>query len=131
LKLQTSVSYADPLRGDVVPFNELASLGGSLMPGFVAGWMVGRSTFATQLAYTWPCWIYLDGQAHVGVGNAFGPHLDNLALDKLRLSLDVGVGSVGSRDQGFEILFGVGTKTFDQGTEIESVRLSFGSRKGF
>jgi hypothetical protein len=131
LKLQLGVDYADPLRGGVVPFDDLASLGGNLMPGFVAGWMVGRSTIAAQLGYTWPVWMWLDGQARLAIGNAFGSHLDDFDTDKLRLSADVGVTSVGKRDQALEILFGVGTETLEQGAEITSVRLTIGSRRGF
>ena len=131
LKFQIGVDYADPLRGDVVPFNELASLGGSLMPGFVSGWMTGRSTAVAQVGYSWPVWIWLDGQARFSVGNAFGSHLDDFAGNKLRMSADLGVTSIGKRDQGFEVLFGLGSETFQQGGGITSVRLSFGSRKGF
>ena len=39
--------------------------------------------------------------------------------------------SIGKRDEGFEVLVGLGTETLEQGAEITSVRLSFGSRKGF
>jgi hypothetical protein len=74
-----------------VPFNELASLGGNAMPGFVAGWMTGRGTFAAQLGYSWPVWTWLGGQTRFAVGNAFGSHLDDLSGAKLRLSGDLGV----------------------------------------
>jgi hypothetical protein len=131
VKLQVAADFVDRLRAGVVPFNELASLGGSLMPGFVAGWMTGRSTVAAQLGYSWPVWMWLDGQARFSVGNAFGGHLDDFAGDKLRLSADLGLTTIGRRDQGFEVLFGVGTETLEQGAAITSVRLSFGSRKGF
>ncbi len=131
IRAQVAVDYADPLEGGDVPFNELASLGGNLMPGFVSGWMTGRSVAAAQLGYSWPVWMYLDGQLRLSIGNAFDGHLAGLAGNKLRLSGDVGITSVGKRDQAFEILFGLGTETFEQGAGITSVRLSFGSRKGF
>jgi hypothetical protein len=132
IKAQLAVDYADPLQGGVVPFNELASLGGtSQMPGFLAGWMNGRSTITAQLGYSWPVWMWLDGQARFSVGNAFDAHLGDFAVNKLRLSGDIGVTSVGKRDAGFELLFGVGTETLQQGVGITSVRLSVGSRKGF
>ena len=101
------------------------------MPGFVSGWMLGRSVIAAQLGYTWPVWMWLDGQLRFSIGNAFDSHLAGLAGNKLRLSGDVGITTVGKRDQGFEILFGLGTETFEQGGGITSVRLTFGSRKGF
>jgi hypothetical protein len=131
VKLQLAADFVDPLRGETVPFNELASLGGGLMPGFVAGWMTGRSTAAAQLGYTWPVWMWLDGQARFSIGNAFDRHLGELAVDKLRLSADLGLTSIGKRDQGFELLVGVGTETLEHGAGITSVRLSVGSRKGF
>jgi hypothetical protein len=131
VKAQLAVDYADPLHGDLVPFNELASLGGGLMPGFVTGWMTGRSTIAAQLGYSWPVWMWLDGQARLAMGNAFGSHLDGLAGGALRVSADLGVTSIGKRDQGFEVLVGLGTETLGRGGGIASVRLSFGSRKGF
>jgi hypothetical protein len=118
VKVQLAVDFADPLRGDVVPFNELASLGGSLMPGFVTGWMTGRSTVAAQVGYSWPVWMWLDGQARFSMGNAFGGHLDGFMGDKLRMSADLGVTSVGKRDQGFELLLGVGTETLEQGAAL-------------
>jgi hypothetical protein len=131
VKVQLAVDCVDPMRGDVVPFNELASPAGSLMPGFVAGWMTGRSAAAAQVGYSWPVWMWLDGQARFSIGNAFDRHLSDLAGDKLRLSADLGLTSVGKRDQGLEVLFGVGTETLEHGAGITSVRLSFGSRKGF
>lgn len=131
VKIELAVDYVDPLRGSVVPFNEQASLGGSLMPGFVTGWMTGRSTVAAQVGYSWPVWMWLDGQARFSMGNAFGSQLDGFTGDKLRLAADLGVISIGKRDQGLEVLFGVGTENLEQGAGITSVRLSFGSRKGF
>ncbi|MBA2541767.1 MAG: hypothetical protein H0V17_19140 [Deltaproteobacteria bacterium] len=131
LRGQVAVNYVDPLEGGEVPFNELASLGGNLMPGFVSGWMLGRSVIAAQLAYTWPVWMWLDAQLRFSIGNAFDSHLGGLAANKLRLSGDVGITTIGKRDQRFEILFGLGTETFEQGAGITSVRLSIGSRKGF
>ena len=83
------------------------------------------------VGYSWPVWMWLDGQARFSMGNAFGSHLGGFTGDKLRLSADLGVTSVGKRDQGFEVLFGAGTETLEQGAGITSVRLSFGSRKGF
>ncbi len=131
VRIQAGVEYVDPMKGNVVPFNELASLGSNQMPGFVGGWMNGPSTFTTQIGYTWPVWLWLDGQTRFSMGNAFAGHLDGLAMNKMRLSGDLGVTTVGKRDAGFEILFGLGTETLEQGGHITSVRLTFGSRKGF
>jgi hypothetical protein len=115
----------------VVPFTELASLGSGMMPGFVDGWMIGRSATAAQLSYTWPVAVWLDGEARLSAGNAFGDRLEGFALDKLRLSGDFGVTTIGARDEGLELLFGLGTETIEHGEHITSVRLTIGSRQGF
>ena len=129
--LRVSVDLADPLRGGVVPFTELASLGSDMMPGFVEGWMIGQSATAAQLSYTWPVSVWLDGEARFSAGNAFGDHLQGFALDKLRLSGDFGMTTIGARDQGLELLVGLGTETIEDGAHITSVRLTIGSRRGF
>jgi hypothetical protein len=129
--LKLSVDLVDQMQGDVVPFTDLPSLGSDMMPGFVDGWMIGQSTTAAQLSYTWPVAVWLDGEARLSAGNAFGDHLAGFALDKLRLSGDFGVTSIGARDQGLELLFGLGTETIEHGEHITSVRLTVGSRRGF
>jgi hypothetical protein len=128
--LTTHVDLVDPVQG-TVPFNELAQLGDDQMAGFVLGWMNGRSTFVTEASYRWPVWIFLDGQLRVAAGNAFDEHLSGLAIGKLRLSADVGVTTLGARDAAFEILFGMGTETIEQGAHITSARFSIGTRNGF
>jgi len=50
---------------------------------------------------------------------------------ELRMSWDIGLTTSTVRDQGFEVLFGLGTQTLDQGAGITSVRIAFGSRQGF
>jgi hypothetical protein len=131
MKFQIGADFVDPTGSDIVPFTELVQLGSDMMPGFVNGWMTGRSTAVAQLGYTWPVWVYLDGHIRMSAGNAFGPHLEDFSVKKLRLSWDVGVTSVGARDNAFEILFGLGTETIENGASISSVRLTFGSRRGF
>lgn len=130
LTLQTGVNFVDP-TGHPVPFNELAQLGSDQMAAFLPGWMNGRSTFVTQLSYRWPVWMWLDGELRFAAGNAFDQHLDGLQLKKLRLSADIGITAIGERDTAFELLFGLGTETIEQGAHITSARFSVGSRKGF
>jgi hypothetical protein len=131
LRLQLGLDFVDSISGDSIPFLEYPMLGGEQMPGFVAGWMTDRSTAAAQLGYTWPIWLGLDAQTRVTIGNAFGAHLDGFAARRLRLSGDVGVTTSSGADQGFELLVGVGTETFEQGAGIASVRVTVGSRRGF
>jgi hypothetical protein len=133
LKMQLALGFVDPLQGtaDQIPFTEYAVLGGELMPGFVPGWMTGRSTAAAQIGYTWPVWIGFDGQTRFTLGNAFGEHLAGLGPSNFRWSWDLGLTTNTVRDQGFELLFGLGSETFDQGGKVTSVRFAVGSRQGF
>lgn len=131
LKIQLALGFVDPMQGDSIPFTEYAVLGGELMPGFIPGWMTGLSTAAAQIGYTWPVWIGLDAQTRFTLGNAFDHHLDGLVPGELRMSWDIGLTTSTARDQGFEVLFGLGTETLDQGAGLTSVRVAFGSRQGF
>lgn len=131
LRAQLAVDMVDSLTGDPVPFTEYPDAGGDLMPGFVPGWPSGRSIAAAQIAYTWPVWLELDAQARFAIGDAFGARLDGLSPGKLRMSADFGFTTSTAHDQGFEVLIGLGSETFDQGSGIASVRVTLGSRRGF
>jgi hypothetical protein len=131
LKLQVAADFVDPMGGRAIPFTELAVMSDDLMGGFVTGWMIGRSTAAAQLAYTWPIWAYLGGQVRGSVGNAFGEHLTDFAPDQLRWSTDVGLTTDTRKAEAFEVVVGVGSETFAQGGGITTVRVAVGSRKGF
>lgn len=132
LKLQGMVELIDSLHGsESIPFTEYPQLTSTFMPGFVTGWMTGRSTAAAQIGYRWPIWIHLDAQTRFTVGNAFGEHLSGLRPSNLRFSYDIGITTATTRDVGFEVLFGLGTETVGQGADITSVRVTFGERRGF
>lgn len=132
IKMQLAVSLLDQIRGTrAIPFTEYPVMDGDLMPGFVPGWLRGQSLAAAQVGYTWPVWIGFDGQTRFTVGNAYGEHLDGLMPGKFRWSWDIGLTTNTHRDQGFELLFGLGSETFDQGAGITSVRFAIGSRQGF
>ena len=132
LKMQVAVTFLDRLGGSaVIPFTEYPVVADELMPGFTPGWLRGRSTAVAQLGYTWPIWIGVDGQTRASLGNAFGQHLDGLVPSKLRWSWDIGLMTNSERDQGFEVRFGLGSETIEQGAGITSVRVAIGSRQGF
>jgi len=131
LRFQLGFDFVDSMSGDTIPFIEYPMLGGVGMPGFLPGWMTDRSTAVAQLGYSWPIWLGLDAQTRLSIGNAFGEHLDGFAARRLRLSGDVGFSTSSGYDQGFEVLVGVGTETFEQGAGITSVRVTLGSRRGF
>ena len=125
-----AVDFLQSIKG-TTPFNELPNLSTDLMPAFYGGWMIGESTIATQLAYTWPVSAALDGELRAAAGNAFGDHLSGFALDQLRGSFDVGLISNDRRDGGFELIVGVGTEPFVDGFHITAVRIAIASRAGF
>jgi hypothetical protein len=134
LRLQVALDFVDPIAGGAdpaIPFTEYPVLGGERMPGFVAGWLTGRSTATAQLGYTWPVWLGLDAQARFTLGNAYGARLTGLAPGALRMSGDLGFTTSSARDQGVELVVGVGSETFDQGAEVTSLRVMLGSRRGF
>jgi hypothetical protein len=129
LTTQLALDFVDPLSGDTIPFTEYAELDGELMPGFIGGWITGRSAVAAQLAYSWPVWLGVDARTRLSIGNAFGEHLGGASPRKLRMSGDVGLTTSSHRDHGLEIVLGVGTETFEQGADVASVRVMLGSRR--
>jgi hypothetical protein len=65
------------------------------------------------------------------VGNVFGAHLDGFRLERLRWSGALGVESVGTPDNSFELMVGAGSETFESGGKIDSFRFVFGTTSGF
>ena len=131
LRASIAASFVDSMTGGAVPFTEYPVLGGDAMAGFIVGWMTGPSTAVGELAYTWPAWMWFDAQTRLAVGNAFGDRLAGFATGKLRMSADLGFTTSTAHEQGFELVLGVGTETFDQGARVTSVRVAIGSRRGF
>jgi hypothetical protein len=133
LGLTVFAEFADPVEeGGQIPFTEQVTLGGDRpMRAFLAGRLVDRSAVVAQLSYAWPVWVFLDGTFHYAVGNVFGEHLSGFELGRLRNSIAFGLRSNTSRDHPFEILLGFGTTTFDDGAELDSLRIQFGATSGF
>ncbi len=144
LSLTVAGLFADPLEHHPIPFTELVSVpardpwmnddgmasGTGPMQGFFPGRLLDRSAAVATLRYTWPIWVWLDGSIQAATGNVFGEHLDNFELSRLRLSGAVGVQSFSTRADAFQLLFGVGTETFERGTKVDSVRLTVGVNNG-
>ncbi|HEX3854560.1 MAG TPA: BamA/TamA family outer membrane protein [Polyangiaceae bacterium] len=132
LSLAVTALFSDPLGDAPVPFTELVTLGGpGPMRGFYPGRLVDRSAAVATVKYRWPIWVWLDGSLQVATGNVFDRRLENFSADRLRLSSAIGIESVGSRDSSFELLFGIGSETFDHGAQIDSFRFLIGSNHGF
>jgi hypothetical protein len=131
VSLQFGAQFADPLGERDVPFTELVTLSGTgPMRGFLPGRLVGRSGAYATLRYRWPIWVWLDGSIQLSTGNVFDEHLRDFKPGLLRFSGAIGLES-GAPDSSFELLFGLGSETFDHGGEISSVRLVFGTNHGF
>lgn len=133
VSLSVTTLFVDPIsQGAEIPFTEQVVLGGSgPMRGYLYGRMIDRSAAVATLKYKWPIWVFLDGTIQVAAGNVFGPQLSDFKTKLLRLSSAIGVESIGSPDHTFELLAGFGTETFDQGAAVTSLRLLFGTNRGF
>lgn len=132
VSVSVTAKFADPLGKEAIPFTELAQLGGfQPMRAFFPGRLVDRSAAVAGLGYRWPIWIWLDGSIHMEVGNVFAEHLQDFKPGLLRFSGAVGVESVGSPDNSLQILFGVGSETFESGGKIDAIRLVVGTTRGF
>jgi hypothetical protein len=140
LGLTVATQFADPLGSEPIPFTELAYLGGDhAMRGFFKRRLIGRSSAVATLNYTWPIGPWVDGDIQFALGNVFDEHLDDLRSGLLRASGAVGVsvgglqssGSFGSQDAPIEVLVGIGSETFEQGGQIDSVRVMLGVPHGF
>jgi Omp85 superfamily domain len=133
VSLSVTALFVDPIGGDGgIPFTEQIVLGGTgPMRGYLFGRLVDRSAAIATLKYRWPIWSFLDGAAHVAVGNVFGPQLQDFKPALLRLSSGIGIETTGAPDHTFEILAGFGTETFADNAKVDSFRLVFGANKGF
>jgi hypothetical protein len=132
VSLSAAARFADPLGSQPIPFPELVSVGGDeLMRGFVPGRLVDRSAAVATLRYRWPIGFALDGSMQAAVGNVFGVQLEQLTPGLLRFSGAVGVETVGSTEGSLQILFGLGTETFDHGGQLDSIRFVVGTNRGF
>ena len=132
LALTATARFVDPTGGGVIPFTELVSLGGTEpMRGLYPGRLYDRSSAVVDLSYRWPIWIWLDGSIHNEFGNVFGPHLDGFRVERLRWSGSIGIESKGTPDSQFQLLFGLGSETFESGGKIDSLRIVAGATSGF
>jgi Omp85 superfamily domain len=133
VSLSVTTLFVDPISaGAEIPFTEQIVLGGSgPMRGYLYGRLVDRSAAIATLKYKWPIWVFLDGTIQLATGNVFGPQLSDFETKLLRLSGAIGVESVGKADHTFELLAGFGTETFAQGAQVNSLRLLFGTNRGF
>lgn len=125
--------FADPLGTRAIPFTELASLGGDgPMRGYYFGRLVDRSASAASAHYVWPIGPWLDGTLEAAVGNVFDQHLEGFRPGRLRFSGDVGLSSkqLGG-DYPIEVIFGMGSETFERGGTIDSFRFTVSLNHGF
>jgi hypothetical protein len=133
VSLSIATDFVDPLRsGVLIPFTELASIGGpESMRGFPLGRLYGRSAATATLRYRWPVWVWLDGSIQLALGNVFDKHLEGFAPELLRFSGAIGIESVGEPNSSLELLVGIGSETIQHGTQITSLRLVLGTNHGF
>lgn len=127
LGLSVTTIFVDPLGSQPVPFTELAYLGGDHpMAGYYEGRLRDRSAAVVTATYSWPIGPWLDGRLEAAVGNVFSAHLAGFDAGLLRFSGAFGLSVAGLQDAPLELLFGLGSETFDHGGQIDSVRVSLG-----
>jgi hypothetical protein len=132
VSLALQARFADPIDDAAIPFTELVSLGGAEpMRALYPGRLYDRSAMVAQLGYRWPIWIWLDGAIRMEVGNVFGEHLDGFRFGRLRWSGALGIESVDTPDNSFQLLIGLASETFESGGKIDSFRLAVGTTSGF
>ncbi len=125
------VAFVEPVGDAAVPFTELVDAGGDgPLAGFQPGVLRGQSAAVLAIHYTWPAWVFIDGRIHFEIGNVFGPNLEGFEPEHLRMSFGIGLEPelAAAGDSPFELLFAVGTDTFERGADITSFRLLFGTR---
>ncbi|HMK74455.1 MAG TPA: BamA/TamA family outer membrane protein [Myxococcaceae bacterium] len=127
LSLGITALFADPLGSSLLPFTEYISLGGvEPFVGFNPGRLLDRSALVAQLGWHWPVFAYVDGVASVSFGNVFDAHLQNFSFSLLRLGAELGLRTTGTGSSTFELVFGVGTETFQNGLQLTGFRFAFG-----
>lgn len=133
LQLETLYAAVEPVPADnPVPFTQQISLGGSYpLRAFTGGRLIDESALVTTLSYNWPLLPDLDGSLSYSVGNVFARHLRDFDVGHFRSSYGVGVETVSSLDHPFEILLAFGTKPFDEGGALDTVRFVLGTSAGF
>lgn len=131
LGVDVDAHFITPLDDSNVPFTELIELGGSqgLLPGYRPGHIQGLSAVGLMAHYSWPIWAFLDARLYVGTANAFGLHLEDFEMDRLRLTFGVAIlPRIRDVDLPFHFNFAFGTSTFEDGGGVNSFRLAVGAR---
>jgi hypothetical protein len=132
LGVAVTTVFVDPIGPGLVPFTELATLGGDgPMRGFYSGRLVDRSAATAAMHYVWPVGPWLGGSIESAVGNVFDAHLSGMRPDRLRFSGSVGLSTVGTGDYPIELIVGCGSETFAHGGQIDSWRVNLSANHGF
>jgi len=128
LGLSTRLESQTRLGDEPVPFTELSRPGSGPfeMSGFTPGVLRGHSSILATFEYRYPVWVLVDGSLHVSAGNVFDELSRDFRWDRLRLSFGLGLRS-SDRDNPFTLVLAFGTRTIASGTEVESVRVAFGT----
>ena len=130
LGVTADAHFVSPLDDSDVPFTELVDLGGArgLLPGYRPGHVQGYSAVGLTAQYTWALWAFLDARAYLGTANAFGVHLEDFDVERLRLTFGLELmPRLPSGPVSFTFNFGFATETFENGAGVNSFRLAIGS----
>lgn len=131
--LRIFTEFIEKIGDDPAPFTELPFLGGrEHLRAFLGGRFRGESTAVATMEYRYPIWAYLDGELFVGLGGAFGEHLEGFSWERTYLNWGIGVRTNNSRDVSFDILVAFGSKRLDsESFELDRVGFIIGVNQGF
>lgn len=118
-----------PFDGSPVPFDQTIDVGGlGPLTAFLPGELRGMSALSATLAYDWPIWVFINARIYLAAGGAFGERFDGLSLERMRMSFGVAVRPNDPGDHPFEVGLGFGTRPFEEGANVDTIRFFIGAR---
>jgi hypothetical protein len=134
LSLQVAAHFIERVGPRPIPFTELPSLGGQdWMRGFLAGRLRGNSTLVTTLQYRYPVLALVEAEIFTALGNAFGDHLEDVALERFFLNWGVGLRTTFARDAAIAATIAFASNRLDDPAFriVDATRISLGVIHGF
>ena len=116
-----------PIANRKIPFMNLATLGGENHYGFNWGRFRGESALMAEVRYRNPIAYDFDAQWTLSVGNVFSRHFQDFSPAALTGSLGFGLRTRRASFGPFELMFAVGTSTFDDRFKVENFRVYLGT----
>ena len=133
IELSANVEWVDPSGSGAVPFTELVDMSGGdrfALNAWPSGTLRGHSGARASIRYRWPIWIFLNAAIVASVGNSFGPYFAGFDPGRWRLAVGLELAPGLEEELPFVFVLAVGTDPIYRGGEVNSVRLTIGTRSG-